>query len=123
MNIKKGHKMYPKMLSILVTISLCMGLMPNTNVCAAELPEETKGCIAITDDIGTGDDPASRESEITAEEIEIPQNGSEVHMKDIVKTQPPAIHEKSIDETVYGTCTGYFFSGRLSAKRSRYLYS
>lgn len=96
MNTKKGHKMYQRMLSLLVTISLCMGLMPDTNVYAAELPEEIKGNFFTADDMGTGDDPASGESATAAEEIEIPQNGSEVHMEDTLKTQPSTTRRRAM---------------------------
>ncbi|MCM1113855.1 MAG: VWA domain-containing protein, partial [Muribaculum sp.] len=94
---KRGgrSKRRQRMLSLLLTLCLCTGLLPGTNASAADLPAAAERTIIAADGLGTGDDPASGETGNT-EEIELPQNGSEVHMEDPSETQPYASRRRQV---------------------------
>lgn len=84
--------MYRKILSIILILCLCMGVMENTNVCAAEFqgsPEES----CITMDSSESDD----QTEFEEDEIVIPQNGSRVLLED-AEARPAAFSLRTAGE-------------------------
>lgn len=85
--------MYRKILSFILILCLCMGMMGNTKVCAAE-PQGNAGgsCIAIDSSETDG------QTESEEEEIVIPQNGSEVLMEG-AEAQPAAFSLRSVGAT------------------------
>lgn len=76
--------MYRKILSFILVLCLCMGMMPSTNVHAAELQDNEERTFFAAEDI------ESDEQDMEENEIKIPQNGSKVRMGDVAKTQPVA---------------------------------
>ncbi|MCM1092035.1 MAG: VWA domain-containing protein [Butyrivibrio sp.] len=71
-----------RILSFILVLCLCMGMMPNANVYAAELQDNEDAATFAIDDIEANGQAAE---DI---EIDIPQNGSEVHIEDMATTQP-----------------------------------
>lgn len=76
--------MYRKILSFILVLCLCIGMMPNTNVSAAELQNNEEETFFALKDIGADG------QDVEESEIKIPQNGSEVHMEDMAGTLPAA---------------------------------
>lgn len=85
--------MYRKILSFILILCLCMGMVGNINVCAAELQEDAEGTIIAMSSSEADEQLVSEESE-----IEIPQNGSEVYMEG-VEMQPALFSLRAVGET------------------------
>ncbi|MDE7269070.1 MAG: cellulose binding domain-containing protein [Acetatifactor sp.] len=83
--------MYRKILSFMLILCLCMGMMPNANVYAAENQEDVEGLFIAS--METDEQSVYEETE-----IEIPQNGSEVHMEDVIAAQPVTFRLPPEDE-------------------------
>lgn len=83
--------MYRKILSFMLILCLCMGMMPSANVYATE-DQEDIGEVAIASI------RADEQSVYEGAEIEIPQNGSEVHMEDMAEAQPTLFRLPPEDE-------------------------
>ena len=85
--------MYRTILSFMLAFCLCMGMMPIVNVYAAEDQENMEETSVIADIVAADD-----QSAYEGAEIEIPQNGSEVHMEDVTEAQPAMFRLPSEDE-------------------------
>ncbi len=75
--------MYRKILSFILAICLCMGMMPTANVYAAEERGDQEELPVIANFIAADDQDVYEGTE-----IEIPQNGSVVQMEDVTEAQP-----------------------------------
>lgn len=93
--------MYRKILSFMLILCLCAGIIPSTNIYAMEDQGNVESNSIVVGNIEMDEQGGYEESG-----IDIPQNGSEVFMEDVTETQPavfrlPAENEEKVSNKRY----------------------